>query len=108
MSERLKALAQRYGVALHYQDARGNTVSTDLGVVAKLCDVVSVIFGGRILEEGSAETVFANPSHPYTSALIAASPRHDQPERGLHPIPPELITHLWEETAASDREYTDA
>ena len=83
-------------------------ITHDLGVVAKLCDAVSVIFGGRILEEGSAETVFANPSHPYTSALIAASPRHDQPERGLHPIPPELIARLWEETAASDREYADA
>jgi peptide/nickel transport system ATP-binding protein len=83
-------------------------ITHDLGVVAKLCDVVSVIFGGRILEEGSAETVFANPSNPYTSALIAASPRHDQPERGLHPIPPELIARLWEETAVSDREYADA
>ena len=83
-------------------------ITHDLGVVAKLCDVVSVIFGGRILEQGSAETVFANPSHPYTSALIAASPRHDQPERGLHPIPPELIARLCEETAVSDREYADA
>jgi peptide/nickel transport system ATP-binding protein len=83
-------------------------ITHDLGVVAKLCDVVSVIFGGRILEQGSAETVFANPSHPYTSALIAASPRLDQPERGLHPIPPELIARLWEETAVSDREYAGA
>jgi peptide/nickel transport system ATP-binding protein len=83
-------------------------ITHDLGVVAKLCDVVSVIFGGRILEEGSAETVFASPSHAYTSALIAASPRHDQPDRGLHPIPPELIARLWEETAISDLEHVDA
>jgi len=43
MSERLKALAQRYGVALHYQDARGNRVSTDLGVVAKLLQSMGVL-----------------------------------------------------------------
>jgi hypothetical protein len=36
MSERLKGLAERYGIALNYLDARGNTVSTDLHVVAKL------------------------------------------------------------------------
>jgi peptide/nickel transport system ATP-binding protein len=83
-------------------------ITHDLGVVAKLCDVVSVIFGGRILEEGSTAAVFDGPAHPYTSALIAASPRHDAPERGLHPIPPELIARLWSETAASDLEHADA
>ena len=36
MSERLQTLAQKYGIALHYQDARGNRVSTDLGIVARL------------------------------------------------------------------------
>jgi hypothetical protein len=36
MSERLKALAEKYGVALHYQDARGNTVLTKINVVALL------------------------------------------------------------------------
>jgi hypothetical protein len=43
MSERLKALAERCGVALHYQDARGNTVSTDLRVVAKLLQSMGVL-----------------------------------------------------------------
>jgi 4-alpha-glucanotransferase len=43
MSERLKALAERYGVALNYHDARGNTVSTDLRVVAKLLQSMGVL-----------------------------------------------------------------
>ena len=43
MSESLKALAEKYGIALHYQDARGNTVSTDLRVVAKLLQSMRVI-----------------------------------------------------------------
>jgi 4-alpha-glucanotransferase len=43
MSEHLKALAERHGIALHYQDARGNTVSTDLRVVAKLLQSMGVL-----------------------------------------------------------------
>ncbi len=42
MSEHVKALAERYGVALDYQDARGKTVSADLGVVAKLLQNMGV------------------------------------------------------------------
>ena len=43
MSERLKAIAERYGIALHYQDARGNTVSTDLRVVNQLLRSMGVL-----------------------------------------------------------------
>jgi 4-alpha-glucanotransferase len=49
MSERLKALAEKYGVSLHYQNARGNTVPTDLRVVAKLLQSM------RVLTEGGEE-----------------------------------------------------
>jgi hypothetical protein len=49
MSERVKALAQRYGIALSYQNARGTTVSTDLRVVAKLLQ------GMRVLTEDGEE-----------------------------------------------------
>jgi peptide/nickel transport system ATP-binding protein len=80
-------------------------ITHDLGVVAKLCDAVSVIFAGRILEEGETADIFARPQHPYTSALIAASPRHDQPEKGLHPVPPSLTERLWREAANYDLEH---
>jgi len=52
-------------------------ISHDLAVVAKLADRVMVMRRGRVVEEGSAERVFHDPRHPYTQALIAASPEPD-------------------------------
>ena len=50
-------------------------VTHDLGVVARMCDRVVVLYGGRIMEEGPAEPLFAAPRHPYSQGLLAATPR---------------------------------
>lgn len=50
-------------------------VTHDLGVVARLCDRVIVLYGGRIMEQGPAEPLFATPAHPYSRGLLAATPR---------------------------------
>ncbi len=50
-------------------------VTHDLGVVARMCDRVVVLYGGRIMEEGQAEALFAAPRHPYAQGLLAATPR---------------------------------
>lgn len=52
-------------------------ITHDLGVVRSLSDRVLVMYLGKIVEEGSAEEVFNNPLHPYTAALLAASPLPD-------------------------------
>ena len=52
-------------------------VTHDLGVVARLCDRVIVLYGGRVMEEGPAEALFAAPAHPYAQGLLAATPRMD-------------------------------
>jgi peptide/nickel transport system ATP-binding protein len=50
-------------------------ISHDLAVVDHLCDEVAVIFQGRIVEQGSPQTLFHNAAHPYTRALLDAVPR---------------------------------
>ena len=48
-------------------------VSHDLEVVRAVSDRIVVMYRGKIVEEGSPETIFKNPSHPYTKKLLAAS-----------------------------------
>ena len=49
-------------------------VTHDLGVVADICDQVSVMYAGQIVESGSVRDVLLRPEHPYTMALLAADP----------------------------------
>ncbi len=53
-------------------------ITHDLGVIARLADRVAVMYAGQIVETGSAQDVYANPSHPYTQGLLESLPRHDQ------------------------------
>ena len=63
-------------------------VTHDLGVVARMADRVIVLYGGRIMEEGRADEMFATPAHPYTKGLLAATPRlSDRLEPRLGTIP---------------------
>lgn len=50
-------------------------VSHDLATVRSFCDRVIVVYLGEIVEEGSVQQVFENPTHPYTRALLEAAPR---------------------------------
>jgi oligopeptide/dipeptide ABC transporter ATP-binding protein len=52
-------------------------ITHDLGVLAKMADRVAVMYAGRIVEQGSAEEMFANPRHPYTLGLARSIPRLD-------------------------------
>lgn len=52
-------------------------VTHDLGVVSRLCDRITVLYGGRVMESADIDTLFAAPAHPYTSGLIASTPRLD-------------------------------
>ena len=49
-------------------------ISHDLGVVRYISDRIAVLYLGRLMEVGPAETVFAGPHHPYTEALLSAVP----------------------------------
>ncbi|KAA2211830.1 ABC transporter ATP-binding protein [Teichococcus oryzae] len=56
-------------------------ISHDLPVVATLCDRVTVMYLGRVMEEGPARPIFNRPVHPYTRALLSATPRLDPARR---------------------------
>jgi len=62
-------------------------ITHDLGVVAEVADRVAVMYGGRIVETGPVDALFARPRHPYTTALLESLPRLDTSGGRLDPIP---------------------
>jgi oligopeptide/dipeptide ABC transporter ATP-binding protein len=70
-------------------------VSHDFGVIAQACDRVAVMYGGHIVETGPVETIYHEPEHPYTKALLNSVPELDsagnvQRRAALAGHPPEL------------------
>lgn len=61
-------------------------ISHDLGVMATMADNLTVMYAGRVVEEGPTSTVLGSPRHPYTAALLDALPHPDRPEVPLLPI----------------------
>lgn len=66
--EILKELQQKLGMSIIF-------ITHDLGVVAEMCDKVAVMYAGQIIEEGSADSIFEGPLHPYTNGLIDSIPK---------------------------------
>jgi peptide/nickel transport system ATP-binding protein len=69
-------------------------VTHDLGVVAQVSDRITVLYGGKVMEQGRTADVLRVPAHPYTKALLAANPRYDRPKQSLKPVPDALIAAL--------------
>jgi len=61
-------------------------ITHDLGVVAKSCQSVAVIYAGEIVEYGTSEHIFDYPTHPYTVGLFGSLPKLDSTEPRLKPI----------------------
>ncbi|MGV9270154.1 ABC transporter ATP-binding protein [Kitasatospora sp. NPDC003701] len=83
-------LRERFGTGLLF-------VTHDLGLAAAISDRVYVMYAGRIVETGPAEALFERPRHPYTTALLASTPRLDGPRGRLAAIegrPPSLRDEL--------------
>ncbi len=77
--EMMKDLKKKYETSLLL-------ITHDLGVVAEICDDVSVIYAGTVIEHGSLEDVFNHPRHPYTEGLFNSLPDLDNPTAKLKPI----------------------
>ncbi len=86
--ETVRELRRRLGTAILF-------ISHNLGTIARLCDRVGVLYGGRLVETGPIATVFGSPAHPYTRGLLAALPRlrDDVRTARLAPIEGALTSH---------------
>ncbi len=62
-------------------------ITHDLGVIAEMADYVVVMYAGRIVEQGTAEEIFAHPAHPYTVGLMASKPVVGKQVDKLYSIP---------------------
>lgn len=62
-------------------------ITHDLGVIAEMADEVVVMYAGRVVEKGTAEEIFAHPSHPYTIGLMASKPVVGKKVDKLYSIP---------------------
>ena len=87
--ETMKELREKFGSAMIM-------ITHDLGIIAEVCDEVSVVYAGQIVEHGTLEDVFEHTLHPYTEGLFGSLPnieerRHrPQPIPGLMPDPTDL------------------
>jgi oligopeptide/dipeptide ABC transporter ATP-binding protein len=82
----LRDLQQTYGLALIF-------ITHNLGIVAKMCDQLAVMYAGRVVESGPVSRIFNAPSHPYTQALLASIPKMSDDRQRLTAIegqPPDL------------------
>jgi peptide/nickel transport system ATP-binding protein len=75
----IKGLRDEMGTAILY-------ITHDLGVVAQLCDRVLVMYAGNIVEGGETLTIFEQPQHPYTRALLRSHPTRNVRARRLRTI----------------------
>ena len=82
----LRDLQRQHGLALIF-------ITHNLGIVAKMCDQLAVMYAGRVVESGPVSRIFNAPSHPYTEALLNAIPRMSDSDQRLTAIdgqPPDL------------------
>jgi oligopeptide/dipeptide ABC transporter ATP-binding protein len=77
----LRALTQELGIAMLF-------VTHDFGVVAALCDAITVMYAGQTVEAGRTREVLAGPRHPYTQALIACHPDRSGALAGIQGVVP--------------------
>jgi peptide/nickel transport system ATP-binding protein len=87
--EMMKNLREKYHTSMLM-------ITHDLGIVAEICDTVSVVYAGRVIEHGTLEDIFDNTRHPYTEGLFNSLPHLKdrklklKPIKGLMPDPSNL------------------
>lgn len=78
--ETMKQLREKYGSAMIM-------ITHDLGIIAEVCDEVSVVYAGQVVEHGTLEDIFERTRHPYTEGLFGSLPNIEDRKERLQPIP---------------------
>ncbi|MCY0147432.1 ABC transporter ATP-binding protein [Hoeflea sp. G2-23] len=78
-------------------------VTHDLGVVSKICQRLSVLYGGMVVEDSTVAEFFDGPKHAYSRALLAATPKYTDPDASLLPVDEAVIEQVAGEVLAADR-----
>jgi peptide/nickel transport system ATP-binding protein len=92
----IAGMQARHGTALFF-------VTHDLGVVSKVCQSLTVLYGGLVVEDTAARDFFHAPAHPYSRALLAATPKYTDPDSSLVPVPQEVLDGVQAQVDAADR-----
>ena len=77
--EMMKELKEKYNTSMLM-------ITHDLGIVAEICDTVSIIYAGQVVEHGNLEDIFENTRHPYTEGLFNSLPNLKDRKAKLKPI----------------------
>lgn len=78
--ELMKKIREKYGTSIIM-------ISHDLGVISEMCDRAAVMYCGNIVEQGTIDQIFENPTHPYTRGLLKSIPVLDKKVDELYSIP---------------------
>ena len=82
-------------------------VTHDLGVVSKICQSLSVLYSGKVIEDTSVSSFFNMPQHEYSKALLVATPKYTDPKSDLIPVSEEVLTSVNGEIARADKEWVN-
>ena len=99
----IKKLQQESGTSVIF-------ITHNLGVVAEICDSVTVMYAGKAVETASVVDIFDHPAHPYTKALLESNPRESDTEKRMKSIPgsPPLLDEKFKGCAFAPRcKYAD-
>lgn len=94
----IAGMQARHGTALLF-------VTHDLGVVSKVCQSLSVLYAGKVVEDSTVAAFFRAAAHPYSQALLAATPKYTDPQGSLQPVPKAVLDRVEADIAEADREW---
>ena len=96
----IKEMQVRHGTTLLF-------VTHDLGVESKVCQSLSALYSGKVIEDTLVSSFFKMPQHDYSKALLTATPKYTDPNSDLIPVPEGVLNSVNDEISKGDKEWLD-